>query len=99
GSVLALIAAIVCLAIWLRTDERLAFIGICVEIGLAAIFLVCRLWVMPAVAKLHADRYAESAWETFLVVTDTNKVISEAAATAKPTEEAPKDKTSATEGS
>lgn len=94
GIVLSLLAAIACLVMWLRTDEQLAFVGIWVEVGLAAIFLVCRLWVMPGVAKLHADRYAECAWETFLVITDANKAISEAAAITKPTEEASKEKTS-----
>jgi hypothetical protein len=89
GGILSLIAAIVCGCIWLQTDDRMVFAGVWVAIGLAAIFLVCRLWIMPTVAKLHADRYAECAWETFLVITSANQAVSQPASTPKQASELP----------
>jgi hypothetical protein len=94
GTILSLIAAAICGGIWLQTNDLLAFVGIWAEMGLAIVFLVCRLWVMAVVAKLHADRYAESAWETFLVITNPNEVISQSAATPTQAEGSPTEKPS-----
>jgi hypothetical protein len=94
ATIVSLIAATVCGGIWLQTQDRLAFAGLWVEMGLAIAFLVCRLWVMAAVAKLHADRYAECAWETFLVITNANQEISQPAATPKQAEDSSTEKPS-----
>jgi hypothetical protein len=80
AALLSLISAVVCGVAWLLNKEPVALTALPVDTVMALGFLVCRLWAMPAAVKFCADRYAESAWEAFLVLADSG-----APATAAPT--------------
>jgi hypothetical protein len=71
AALLSVISAVICGVAWLLNKELLALTGLVVDAVMALGLLVCRLWVMPAAVKFCADRYAESAWEAFLVLTDS----------------------------
>lgn len=72
GAILSVALAVLCGALWLRDKEPLTLTAFGIEVVLALGFVACRLWVMPGAAKFCADRYAQSAWEVFLVLADSD---------------------------
>jgi hypothetical protein len=68
---LSVASAGICGTAWLLNKESLALTGFVLDVVLALGFMVARIWLMPGVVRFCADRYAESAWEAFLVLTDS----------------------------
>lgn len=77
GGILSLIGAAVCAAVWKQTGNQLALAGIAIEVALVIGFVVNRWFLIPSVARQRADRYAESMWDTFLVITEQDGTSNE----------------------
>ena len=70
GLALTVIVAFACLVIRGVTGDPSALLVAFAEVGIVSPLLILRILVLPAMARAKAERYAESAWEAFLLIAE-----------------------------
>jgi hypothetical protein len=70
---LATISSLGCLLAWRAWGDARFFRAGVGEAILVPILLPLRFWVFPAMARAKAERYAEAAWESFLMIVEAGR--------------------------
>jgi hypothetical protein len=68
GILLSLLGAAVSAGFLWKTESMTALVAFAAELVFALVLLSLRYAFLPAATKQRADRYAEAAWEAFLIV-------------------------------